>query len=167
MSNWYAPARVAVERQKSLRSLVASWSTCDARKVRTQSYHGVKLDTPWRLTFTVSALPWQFDLKSESAHTRQTQHFSRRLWAGELQKAVVLASFWAFLACVGARSCGQCRQVDYGQQAVALRRRHIIERTAVDSRALSRDTTVLHLGTWSGVRSPACLGWCRRGSLKM
>ena len=104
MSNWYAPARVAVERQKSLRSLVASWSTCDARKVRTQSYHGVKLDTPWRLTFTVSALPWQFDLKSESAHTRQTQHFSRRLWAGELQKAVVLASFWAFLACVGARA---------------------------------------------------------------
>ena len=145
MSNWYAPARVALERQKSLRSLVASWSTCDARKVRTQSYHGVKLDTPWRLTFTVSALPWQFDLKSESAHTRQTQHFSRRLWAGELQKAVVLASFWAFLACVGARSCGQCRQVDYGQQAVALRRRHIIDRTAVDSRALSGHTTALHL----------------------
>ena len=55
--------------------------------------------------FTVSAFPLQFDLKSESAHTRQTQHFSRRLWAGELQKAVVLASFWAFhLACVGARA---------------------------------------------------------------
>ena len=54
--------------------------------------------------FTVSAFPLQFDLKSESAHTRQTQHLSRRRWAGEVQKAIVLASFWAFLACVGARA---------------------------------------------------------------